>query len=159
MKTGLTTTFRLMMNQEPKEVTLSYKDKEQKERSRVRESLEAYLLGTGVPLTSIDLNINKFVNNNQFRNVKITDLLRTFWKNTDDLTTGKKVLVAQVELIPMKNNFNDSGVINSFAPYLHSYEIEDANEADLKEVVAILRIEGTGEIPAETVPETEAAAG
>lgn len=140
----LTTTLRLMMTAEPKETTLSYKDKDGNERSRVRESLEAYLLGTGVPLTQIDLNINKFVNSNQYRNVKITDLLKMFIKNESDLRTGKKVLLAHVELIPQKNNFSQGGVINAFQPYLSGYDLADATEADLLEVDAIKRIIGDG---------------
>ena len=140
----LTTTLRLMMTAEPKETTLSYKDKDGNERSRVRESLEAYLLGTGVPLTAIDLNINKFVNNNQYRNVKITDLLKMFIKNESDLRTGKKVLLAHVELIPQKNNFSQDGVINAFQPYLSGYDLADATEADTLEVDAIKRIIGDG---------------
>ena len=139
MKTSLTTTVRLMMTIEPQEKTLEYKDREGKERSRVRETLEAFLLGTGLPMTKIDININKYVANNQYRNVKITDLYKTFVKNEEDLTTGKKILIANLELIPQKNNFSEDGAIASFAPYLHSYEVADATESDLQEIEAIKR--------------------
>lgn len=139
MKTVLTLPVRLMMTIEPQEKTNTYKDKEGKERSRVRETLEAFLLGTGLPMTKIDININKYVANNQYRNVKITDLYKTFVKNEDDLTTGKKVIVANLEMIPQKNNFSEDGAIGSFVPYLHSYDVVDAAESDLEEIEAIKR--------------------
>lgn len=142
MTNKISTTLRLMMTTEPKEQDIKYKNKDGNEMSRVRESLEAFLLGTGVPLTVIDLNINKFVNGSQYRNVKIGDLYKMFAKNEAELKSGKKVLLAHVELLPQKNNFNDSGVINAFQPYLTGYDIADATEEDLFEVEAIRRIVG-----------------
>lgn len=143
MTKGLTTTLRLMMNQPPKETDLNYKDKEGNDRARVRESLEAYLLGTDAPLTTIDININKFMNGNQYRNVKLTELFSTFMKNNADLTTGKKVLLANIELVPQKSFFNnEKDIVNSFSPYLVSYDVADANEEDTKEIAEIKRIVG-----------------
>ncbi len=141
-KTSLTTTVRLLMTEPAKESDLTYKDKDGNQKSRVRESLEAYLLGTGVPMTRIDININKFVGGNQYRHVKITELFKTFMKHGQDLTNGKKVLLAQVELIPQKNNFSDSGVINAFQPYLVGYDVADATEADSDEISAIKSVFG-----------------
>ena len=142
MTKGLTTQLRLMMNQPPKEVDFNYKDKDGNERSRVTESLEAFMLGTDVPLTVIDININKFVNGSQYRNVKLTELFGTFMKNHADLTSGKKVLLANVELIPQKNYFSQKDVINSFKPYLASYDIADATAEDTEEIETIKRIVG-----------------
>jgi hypothetical protein len=142
MTKGLTTQLRLMMNQPPMEQDLNYTNKEGKEISRVRESLEAFMLGTDTPLTTIDININKFVNGNQYRNVKLTDLFLAFMNNTKDLTSGKKVLLANIELIPQKNFYSEKDVINSFQPYLASYDIADANEEDKEEIESIKRITG-----------------
>jgi hypothetical protein len=113
------------------------------------ESLEAYLLGTGNPFTKIDININKFVGGNQYRHVKITDLFRVFMKHSNDLTTGKKILLAQLELIPQKNNFSDSGVINAFQPYLIGYDVADATDTDTKEISVIQGFYGTENISAQ----------
>ena len=146
MQTSLNTTLRLMMNKKPKEVDLKYKDKDGNEKSRVRESLEAYLLGTGAPMTTIDININKFVAGSQYRNVKITELYEKFVDNKKDLTSGKKILLAHIELIPQKSNYADSaGVINAFQPYLVGYDIAEPTEADLAEIAGIVRVAGNGE--------------
>ena len=149
MEKSLTTTVRLMMTEPAKESDLTYKDRDGNVKARVRESLEAYLLGTGNPLTKIDININKFVGGNQYRHVKITDLFRMFIKHSGDLTTGKKVLLAQVELIPQKNNFSDSGVINAFQPYLIGYDVADATETDAQEISVIQNFYGTDTVTAQ----------
>lgn len=137
MQTSLTTTLRLMMTKKPQEVDIKYKDKDGNDKARVRESLQAYLLGTGIPMTTIDININKFVAGSQYRDVKITELYEKFIDNKADLISGKKVLLAHIELVPQKNNFNDSGVINSFQPYLVGYDIAEPTEADSVEVATI----------------------
>jgi hypothetical protein len=145
MQTTLTTTLRLMMTKKPQEVDLHYKDKEGNEKSRVREFVQAYLLGTGAPLTTIDININKYVAGNTYRHVKITDLYEKFIDHKADLMTGKKVLLAHVELVPQKNNFSENGVINSFTPYLTGYDIAEPTEADATEVASIMRVAGSEE--------------
>lgn len=149
--TTLKTTVRLMMTTEPQEKTHSWKDKETgNERSRVRELLEGYLLGTGVPLTKLEVNINKYQGTSQFRAVKLVDLYKAFVKNEDNLKSGKKVLLAHLELIPMKNAFSEDGTINAFAPYLTGYDVADATEEDALEIEAILRnTTGTSETSAE----------
>jgi len=151
MKTTMTTTVRLMMTNEPQEKTLAWTDKQGNARSRVRESLNAFLLGTGSPLTKIDININKFVGSNQFREVKLVDLYKTFVKNEDELRSGKKVILANLELIPQKNALSDEGEINAFVPYLKSYDVADATEDDSAEIEAIIR-------NSQPVPEEYAAA-
>lgn len=143
MQNKLNTTLRLMMTAEPKEVEIKYKEKNTgEEKSRVRESLQAYLLGTGIAATEIDININKFQNGSQYRNVKLTDLFKTFVKNEDDLKTGKKVLLANVELLPVKNNFSETGVINRFEPYLVGFDIAEATTEDSSEIEVIRAIIG-----------------
>jgi hypothetical protein len=141
-KNQLTTTVRLMMTEPAKESDLTYKDRDGNVKARVRESLEAYLLGTGNPTTKIDININKFVGGNQYRSVKITDLFKTFIKHEGELKTGKKVLLAHLELIPQKNNFSESGVINAFQPYLVGYDVADASESDQLEISTIFSFYG-----------------
>lgn len=142
MKTNtLQTTLRLMMIKEPQEIENKW-TKDGKEYSRIRESLEAYLLGTGVPLTLIDLNINKFQNGKHYRDVKLTDLFKSFIKNENDLKTGRKVLLAHVELIPVKNNFAENESINRFEPYLTGYDIADATLVDTQEVESIRQFVG-----------------
>lgn len=140
MEKSLTTTLRLMMTKKPQEIDLHYKDRDGNEKSRVRESLQAYLLGTGVPMTTIDININKFVAGSQYRDVKITDLYEKFIDNKADLMSGKKILLAHIELVPQKNNFNDSGVINAFQPYLKGYDVAEPTETDLLEVASINKV-------------------
>lgn len=144
-KSQLTTTIRLMMTEPAKESDLTYKDKDGNVKARVRESLEAYLLGSGNALAKIDININKFVGGNQYRTVKITDLFRTFMKHGNDLKVGKKIVLAHVELVPQKNNFSDSGVINAFQPYLVGYDVADATEQDQLEISTILSFHGDPE--------------
>ena len=143
MEKSLTTTVRLMMTEPAKESDLTYKDRDGNTKARVRESLEAYLLGTGNPLTKIDININKFVGGNQYRHVKITDLFKMFMKHGKDLTEGKKILLAELELIPQKNNFSEAGVINAFQPYLVGYDVADVTEADAQEISVIQSFYGT----------------
>lgn len=142
MTNKLSASLRLMMTAEPKEAEITYKDRNQEERTRVRESLEAYLLGSGTPMTLIDININKFHNGSQYRNVKLTDLFKTFVKNEDDLKTGKKVLLAHVELLPVKNSFSETGVINRFEPYLTGFDIAEATAEDTSEIEVIRKVIG-----------------
>ena len=143
MQTSLTTTLRLMMNKKPQEVDITYKDKEGNERSRVRESLQAFLLGGTAPMTTIDININKFAGGSQYRNVKITELYEKFVDNKADLVSGKKILLAHAELIPQKSNFqNDNGMITGFQPYLVGYDIAEPSESDAQEIEAITRVVG-----------------
>ena len=138
-----TATLRLMMTKKPSEVDLKYKDKDGNEKSRVRESLQAFLLGTGAPMTTIDININKFAGGSQYRNVKITELYEKFVDNKADLVSGKKILLAHVELIPQKSNFqNDNGMITGFQPYLFGYDIAEPSESDAQEIEAITRVVG-----------------
>jgi hypothetical protein len=134
MTNKLATTFRLMMITEPKEETIKWTDKKGTEKAMVRESLEAYLLGSGTAMSVINININKFANGSQVRNVKITDLFKTFIKNEDDLKSGKKILLANVELLPVKNSFSETGVINRFEPYLSSFDLADSSEEDQTEI-------------------------
>jgi hypothetical protein len=141
-KNQLTTTVRLMMTQPAKESDLTYKDKDGNVKARVRESLEAYLLGSGTTLARIDININKYVGGNQYRTVKITDLFRTFMKHEDDLKSGKKVVLAHLELIPQKNIYSETGAINAFQPYLTGYDVADATEQDQVEISTILSFYG-----------------
>jgi hypothetical protein len=136
----LTTTLRLMMVSEPKEIEIKWQSKEGVPMTRVRESLEAYLLGSELPLSVIDININKFSNGSQFRNVKLTDLYKMFVKNEDDLRTGKKIVLAEVELLPMKNNFSDNGTIDRFQPYLTKFDVALASESDLEEIALINKV-------------------
>lgn len=138
----ISTQFRLLMVKEPKEETINYTDKNGKPRSMERESLEGYLLGTDSPMSVVDVNLNKYVNNSQVKNVKITDLLKTFVKNEDDLKVGKKVLLANVELLPVKNAASEQGIINRFEPFLTSYDIADATTEDSAEIGSILRVIG-----------------
>ena len=138
----ITTQLRLLMVKEPKEETINYTDKSGKPRSMERESLEAYLLGSPVPMAVINLNLNKFVDGSQVKNVKITDLLKTFVKNEDDLKAGKKVLLANVELLPVKNSASEEGIINRFEPFLTSYDVADATAEDVTEIECIRRIIG-----------------
>lgn len=136
----LTTTLRLMMVSEPKETEIKWQSKEGLPMTRVRESLEAYLLGSEMPLSVIDININKFSNGSQFRNVKLTDLYKMFVKNEDDLRSGKKIVLAEVELLPMKNNFSDNGTIDRFQPYLTKFDVALASESDLEEIALINKV-------------------
>lgn len=143
-KSSLTMTVRLMCTEPAKESDLTYTDKDGNTKARVRESLEAYLLGTGNPLTKIDININKFVGGSQYRHVKITDLFKMFMKHGTDLSSGKKVLLANLELIPQKNNFpGQNGIINAFQPYLIGYDVADATDADTTEISVIQNFFGT----------------
>lgn len=138
------TTLRLMMTKKPQEVDLTYKDRTTgEEKSRVREFLQAFLLGSDVaPMTPIDININKYVNGNTYRNVKITDLYEKFVDHKADLVSGKKVLLAHIELIPQKNNFSEDGAISSFTPYLKGFDVAEPNEADKVAVESINRMIG-----------------
>lgn len=148
MGKSLTTTVRLHMTEPAKESDLTYKDKDGNVKARVRESLEAYLLGTGSPFTKIDININKYVGGNQYRTVKITDLFKMFMQHGTELTNGKKILIAELELIPQKNNYSQEGVINAFQPYLIGYDVADSTEPDTQEITVIQNFFGTSVIGA-----------
>jgi hypothetical protein len=141
MTNKLTTTLRLMMVSEPKEDTNKWINKQGQEVSRVRELLQGHLLGSETPLSLIDIDINKFSNGSQFRNVKLTDLFKMFVKNEEDLKIGRKILLAEVELLPVRSNFaSDAGNISSFKPFLTGFTIADPSEQDIRDVELINRV-------------------
>ena len=161
MTNKLNYTLRVMMVTEPKEETNTWKNREGQEISRVRELLQGYLLGSETPLSLVDIDINKFSNGSQFRHVKLTELLKMFVRNEDDLVAGRKVVLAEVELLPVRSNFaSDAGNIASFKPFLTGFTLAEPSEQDLVDIALINRVttDTSGREETESTEETQAVA-
>jgi hypothetical protein len=64
-----------------------------------------------------------------------------FVKNEEDLKIGRKILLAEVELLPVRSNFaSDAGNISSFKPFLTGFTIADPSEQDIRDVELINRV-------------------